>query len=70
MPLAFLAGLASPVYGRNLDHSLAALKDILEAEALDSSGPEPQQPPAKEPEAEAEPESEAYTEPKQQYKNE
>ena len=56
-PLAFLAGLASTIYGRNLDHSLAALKDILESETLDSSGPEPQQPPAQEPEAEAEPEA-------------
>ncbi len=63
-PLAFLAGLAGALYGRNLDHSLAALKDILEAEALDSSGPEPQQPPAEEPEAEAE------TEAKPEVKNE
>jgi uncharacterized membrane protein len=53
-PLAFLAGLAGTIYGRNLDHSLAALKDILEAEALDSSRPKPQQPPAEEPEAETE----------------
>ena len=53
-PLAFLAGLASTIYGRNLDHSLAALKGILEAEAHDSSGPEPQQPPTKEPEPETE----------------
>ncbi len=69
-PLAFLAGLASTIYGRNLDHSLAALKDILEAKALDSSGPKPQQPPAVEPEAEAEPESEAEAEPKPEVKNE
>lgn len=63
-PLAFLAGLAGTIYGRNLNHSLAALKDILEAKALDSSGPEPQQPPAEEPEAEAE------TEAKPEVKNE
>ena len=69
-PLAFLAGLASTVYGRNLDHSLAALKGILEAEALDSSGPKPQQPPAEEPEAEAEPQPEAETEAQPEVKNE
>ena len=69
-PLAFLAGLAGTIYGRNLDHSLAALKDILEAEVIDSSGPEPQQPPAEEPEAEAKPEPEAETEAKPEVKNE
>ncbi len=53
-PLAFLAGLAGTIYGRNLDHSLAALKDLVEGEAPDKSGPEPQQPPAEEPEAETE----------------
>ena len=53
-PLAFVAGLAGAVYGRNLDHSLAALKDLVEGEARDKSAPEPQQPPAEEPEPEAE----------------
>jgi uncharacterized membrane protein len=65
-PLAFLAGLAGTVYGRNLDHSLVALKDILEGET--PSAPGPQQPPAEEPEAEAE--TEAETEAKPEAKNE
>jgi hypothetical protein len=67
-PLAFLAGLASPIYGRNLDHSLAALKEMLEGEA--APAPEPQQPPAEEPEAVAEPEPEAEAEPEAGPKNE
>ncbi len=67
-PLAFLAGLASTVYGRNLDHSLAALKRMLEGEA--ASAPEPQQPPAEKPEAAAEPEPKAETEAKPEAKNE
>ncbi|KKK92304.1 hypothetical protein LCGC14_2704260 [marine sediment metagenome] len=68
-PLAFLAGLAGTIYGRNLDHSLAALKDILEAEA--GPAPEPQQPAAEGPEAAAaEPEAEAETEAKPEVKNE
>ena len=58
-PLAFAAGLAGSLYGRNLDHSLNALKGMLEAEA--TSAPEPEQPPAAEPEAETE--AEAETEP-------
>ncbi len=57
-PLSFLAGLAGAVYGRNfLDRSLGALKDLVEGEAPDKSGPEPEQPPAEEPEPEAEPEA-------------
>jgi len=50
-PLGFLAGLAGPFYARNLDHSLAALKSLLEGEP--SAAPEPEQPPAEEPAAEA-----------------
>ena len=69
-PLAFLAGLASTIYGRNLDHSLAALKGMREAKAHDSSGPKPQQPPAEQPEPEAEPAPEAETEAKPETKNE
>jgi hypothetical protein len=62
-PLAFMAGLAGSIYGRNLDHSLNALKGMLEGEATPS--PEPEQPPAAEPEPEpkAEPEAEAAAEP-------
>ena len=61
-PLAFVAGLAGSIYGRNLDHSLNALKGMLEGEA--APVPAPQQPPAAEPEAqtEAEPEPEAEAE--------
>lgn len=58
-PLAFMAGLTGSIYGRNLDHSLNALKDMLEGEAAPAT--EPEQPPAAEPEAEAEPEPEAGT---------
>ena len=46
-PLGFLAGLAGPFYARNLDHSLAALKSLLEGEP--ATVPEPEQPPAEEP---------------------
>jgi uncharacterized protein YndB with AHSA1/START domain len=63
-PLAFVAGLAGAVYGRNLDHSLTALKRMLEAEAEPAPAPEPEQPPAEEPAAEAEPEPEAEAESK------
>jgi hypothetical protein len=51
-PLAFMAGLAGSIYGRNLDHSLNALKGMLEGEA--APAPEPEQPPAAEPEPEPE----------------
>ena len=68
-PLAFLTGLAGAVYLRNfLDHSLGALKAMLEGEAVPA--PEPEEPTAEEPEAEAEPEAatkaeaETETEPK------
>jgi uncharacterized membrane protein len=69
-PLAFMAGLAGSVYGRNLDHSLDALKDMLEGEA--APAPEPEQPSAAEPEAEAEaePEPEAEAETDTEAKNE
>jgi uncharacterized protein YndB with AHSA1/START domain len=51
-PLAFLAGLAGAVYGRNfLGRSLGALKGMLETEAAATA--EPEQPPAEEPAAEA-----------------
>ncbi len=56
-PLSFLAGLTGAFYGRNLDHSLAALKRILEGEA--TAAPEPQEPEAQAAEAEAEGEPEA-----------
>ncbi len=55
-PLAFMAGLAGSLYGRNLDHSLNALKGMLEGEA--APAPAPEQPPAAEPEPEPEPEAE------------
>jgi len=51
-PLSFLAGVTGAFYGRNLDHSLAALKRLLEGEA--PSAPEAQEPEAPEAEAEAE----------------
>lgn len=54
-PLAFIAGLAGSVYGRNLDHSLDALKSMLEAEA--APAPAPEQPPTAEPEAETDTEA-------------
>ena len=38
-PLAPFAGLAGALYARNLDHSLAALKRLLEAEADFASAP-------------------------------
>ena len=63
-PLAFLTRVPGALYGRNLNHSLAALKRMLEAEA--GPAPKPQQPPAEQPEApaaeaeaEARPEGEA-----------
>ncbi len=59
-PLAFAAGLAGSVYGRNLDHSLNALKGMLEGEA--APAPAPEQPPAAEPEVDAEAEPDAETE--------
>ena len=43
------------VYGRNLDHSLNAVKSVLEAEA--APAPEPEQRPAAEPEAETDTEA-------------
>ena len=62
-PLAFVARLSGGVVARNLlDSSLTALKGMLEAEALDSSAPEPQQPLAEEPEAETEAKPEAKNE--------
>jgi ligand-binding SRPBCC domain-containing protein len=58
-PLAFLTGLAGAFYNRNLDRSLAALKQMLEPEA--APAPEPQEPAAEEPPAEEEPETEPET---------
>lgn len=66
-PLAFLAGLAGAVYGRNLDRSLSALKEMLEGEA--APAPEPQ-PPPEEPESEAQAEPEAGAEAEGEPKNE
>jgi uncharacterized membrane protein len=51
-PLSFLAGVTGAFYGRNLNHSLAALKRMLEGEA--TPAPVPQEPEAPEAEAEAE----------------
>ncbi len=59
-PLSFLAGVTGAFYGRNLDHSLAALKRILEGEA--TPAPAPQQPEAPEAETQAEGEPEAAAE--------
>ncbi len=57
-PLAFLAGVTGAFYGRNLGHSLAALKRMLEAEP----GPTTEEPEAP-PEAAAEVEPEGQAEP-------
>lgn len=67
-PLAFLAGLAGSVYGRNfLGRSLGALKELLEGEAAATAEPEQpfapaETPPEPEPEGEAEAEAGAETE--------